>query len=116
MRLYKIQLKELLLEHGWELEEIDDETDWWLEELWTIASSKNNWGYKLYLHFLVDLQYEGINKSSAVSAISAYQKPIKNYNECSDHVAEMWLQKGKYDENLKNFVQEINQHRNEEGL
>jgi len=116
LRLYKIQLKELLLENDWELEEIDDETDWWLEELWVVSSSKQNWGYKLYLHFLVDLQYEGNNKSSAVSAISASQKPAKSYTEANDHIAEMCLQKGKFNENLKLFVQEINQHRNENGL
>jgi hypothetical protein len=116
LRLYKIQLKELLAESGWELQEIDDETDWWLEELWVIVSSKQEWGYKLYLHFLVDLMYEGRNKSSAVSAISALQEPAKSYTEANEHVAEMWLQKGKYDENLKKFVQEINQHRNEKGL
>jgi len=116
LRLYKIQLKELLLENGWELKEIDDETEWWLEELWVIASSKQYWGYKLYLHFLVDLQYEGTNKSSAVWAVSALKEHAKSYTEANDYVAEMLLQKGKFDENLKQFIQKVNKHRNEKGL
>jgi len=116
LRLYKIRLKDLLLENGWELNEIDDETEWWLEELWVITSSKQNWGYKLYLHFLVDLQYEGTNKSSAVWAVSALQEPAKSYTEVNDNVAEMFLQKGKFDENLNQFIQKINKHRNEKGL
>lgn len=116
MRRYKIQLKELLFESDWELEEVDDQTDWWLEELWVIVSSKQNWGYKLYLHFLVDLQYEGRDKSSAVCAIAALEKPVKSYTEANDDIAEMWLQKGRFNENLRKFVQEINHHRNEKGL
>ncbi len=116
MRKYKLEIKEKLIETGWELEEIDTETDWWLEEVWTIVSTKQNWGYRLYIHFLVDLQYEGTNKSSAVWCVSAIENKAENYHTAQSGFADMLLQRGKFDENIKLFIGNINKQRDLQSL
>jgi len=116
MRKYKIEIKEKLVDSGWEVEEIDTDTDWWLEERWAIFSTKQNWGYKLYLHFLVDLQYEGTDKDSAVWCVSALENKAMDYHSASSSFVSMYLQKGKFNENILLFVKGINTLRYESGI
>lgn len=112
MKYYKELLLKKLHDSGWELDEIDSETDWWLEEMWKISSTQQNWGFTLYIHFLVDPQYDGTDKSSAVWAVSAIEKPAVGYVEAQNECKIMYLQKGRFDENLDKFVGELNNLRN----
>lgn len=113
MRRYKEILLEHLSQSGWELVRQEDFTDWWAEEHWYIKSIKQKWGYQLIITFLVDPQYEGNKKSQAVWAVSATASMPGDRVEAEKGVALMGLTKGKYNEKLKEFVREIDLHRNE---
>ena len=116
MKHYKELLLNKLTTSGWELIEQDTDTDWWLEEIWRIKSTKQNWGEELNILFLVDPQFEGNNKSQAVWAIMA-MKGIPSERPIGDEgIIQMDLVKGKFDQKLETFVQGINEYRNNIGL
>ena len=113
MKYYKSLLLKKLIDSGWELLEQLDDTDWWLDEMWKVKSVKQYWGYQIFISFLVDLQYVGNNKGSAVWAVVATntiptERPINH-----EYIIEMDLVKGKFDQKLEAFVHGINKHRDE---
>ena len=111
MKHYKELLLKKLSENGWELQEIDDDTPWWLESSWKIKSVHQNYGYQIYILFLVDRGYEGHNKEIAISQIGAYTKVPGSYSLAED-IATMPMWRGKFDSKLRVFVNEIGIHRN----
>ena len=65
-----------------------------------------------YILFLVDPQYDGNNKSSAVWAVGAFEKlPLSR--PLVDGISLMDMVKGKFDQKLTKFVIEINGYRDE---
>lgn len=110
MKRYKQLIKSDLYKNGWEIQKIEDNTDWWLEEYWKIISVKQNWGQILYILFLVDPQYEGNKKSEAIRGISAMEEiPVSRPND--DGVAFLSMSSGNYNENLENFILKLNTFR-----
>jgi hypothetical protein len=99
MKPYKEILLKKLVNEGWELHRRDDHSDWWADEHWKIKSVVQNWGLKVFIHFLVDPQYEGTKKSSAVWAISATHSMPRDRIEAEQGIALMPLSKGKFDKN-----------------
>jgi len=61
--------------------------------------------------FLVDPQYDGQNKSSAVWAMGAYRELPKG-RPLEEGISTMGMAKGKFYEKLTRFVGVINEHRN----
>ncbi|MFL0805628.1 MAG: hypothetical protein K6L81_18085 [Agarilytica sp.] len=112
MKYYKELLLKKLVDTGWELTQQDDDTDWWLESYWKLTSVKQNYGHEIYVLFLVDPQYDGQNKGSAVWAVGAYEQ-IPTDRPLEDGVSIMDMVKGKLGDKLSMFVKEINEHRNE---
>ncbi len=112
MKHYKELLLKKLSDSGWELNEQDDDTDWWLEESWKIKSIQQNWGEEIYILFLVDPQYEGVKKSQAVWAVMAVKELPVNRPLSDVGIIEMDLQKGKFDKKLDEFIKGINTYRN----
>ncbi len=112
MKYYKELLLKKLSDSGWELLEADDETDWWLESVWKIKSIKQNYGKVIFILFLVDPQYDGINKSSAVWAVGAFEE-IPLDRPLEDGISVMDMVKGKFDEKISQFTTEINAYRDE---
>ncbi len=104
MKTYKEILLKKLANDGWELRLRNDHTDWWVDEHWKIKSVVHNWGMEIFIHFLVDPQYEGIKKSSAVWAISATHSMPRDRIEAEQGIALMALSKGKFDKNISEFV------------
>ena len=94
------------------LKYVEDNTDWWLEERWTTCSVKQNWGLSFYLYFLVDLQYEGNDKGSAVWAVSASANVVRSHIEAQKCFANVFLQKGRIDKSIALFIDAINDYRN----
>jgi len=73
----KLQLEEELVRNGWKLvsRKLDD-FDWWADEQWVIESRWSPRGFRLFLTFLVDPQYEGSRpKGAGVWAIMASEDP-----------------------------------------
>lgn len=113
MKYYKELLRDKLFDSGWELMRKDDDTDWWLESYWEVKSVKQNYGKLIYVLFLVDPQYDGENKEGAIWAISAFEKvPLERPSQ--DGIASTYLVKGKLNECLSIFVNQINSYRNNE--
>ena len=110
MKYYKELLLTKLSQTGWEFIEEDDDTDWWLESSWKIKSIRESYGLEIYILFLVDPQYDGINKSSAVWAVGAY-KEIPAERPMGNEITEMDMVKGKFDQKLTEFVDNVNFYR-----
>ena len=55
MKYYKELLLKKLTDSGWELEEQNNDTDWWLEEYWKVKSIKDSWGKEIYIMFTGEL-------------------------------------------------------------
>ncbi len=111
MKYYKELLLKKLIDTGWELTERDDDTDWWLESSWKLTSIKQNYGHHIYVLFLVDPQYDGQNKGSAVWAIGAYGQ-IPSDRPLDGEISFMHMVKGKFEEKLSLFTGEVNEYRN----
>ena len=116
MKHYKELLLSKLSVSGWELTEQDDDTDWWLEEIWRIRSVQQNWGAEVCILFLVDPQYEGRKKSQAVWAVMAANEVPAERPIGDEGIVLMDLMKGKFDQKLADFVRGINEYRNNIGL
>ncbi len=115
MKHYKGLLLKTLSASGWELTQQNDDTDWWLDEAWRVRSTQQHWGEEIYILFLVDPQYEGTKKDTAVWAVMATkelpnERPIGN-----EGIITMGLQKGKFDQKMQGFVQAINDYRSNIG-
>ena len=116
MKHYKELLLKKLSASGWELIERDDNTDWWLDEAWRVKSSQQHWGEEIYILFLVDPQYEGTKKDTAVWAVMAAKTVPDERPTGNQGIIAMRLQKGRFDQKLEGFVQGINEYRNSIGL
>ncbi len=116
MKYYKKLLLKKLSSSGWDLIEQDDNTDWWLDEAWRVKSTRQHWGEEIYILFLVDPQYEGTKKDTAVWAVMA-EKEVPNERPTGNQgIITMDLQKGKVGQKLEGFVQGINEYRDNIGL
>lgn len=112
MKYYKELLLQKLSNSGWDLAERNDNTDWWLEEYWQLRSVKQNWGTRIYILFLVDPIFEGINKSQGIWAVMATKNLPKQIPLGDKGICLMDLVKGKFDIRLEEFTTIINQYRN----
>lgn len=110
MKYYKELLLSKLSDTGWEFIEEDDDTDWWLESSWKIRSIRESYGLEIYILFLVDPQYDGINKSSAVWAVGAYQE-IPTERPLENGIAIMYMVKGQLSQKLIEFLNSVNVYR-----
>ncbi|MBV1910609.1 MAG: hypothetical protein KUG78_15005 [Kangiellaceae bacterium] len=115
MRYYKEQLLNKLMNSGWELDSRDDDTDWWVEEFWSMKSVRQNYGFIITVGFLVDLQYDGNNKREAVNSICACVNIPNTYSEAGACLS-MYLSKGKLEETLQQFVKDVNKIRDQQNL
>ncbi len=65
-------LFEQLPEHGWRVTGVEEELEWWADEMWLLESVWSPIGCRAYATFLVDPQFEGVRKKGeAVWAVMA---------------------------------------------
>lgn len=113
MKYYKELLLKKLTQSGWELSERVDDTDWWLDECWRIISTRASWGDEIFILFLVDPQYEGLNKHKAVWAVMATTELPDARPSDDGAIILVDLQKGKYEQKLDEFVSGIDRFRSQ---
>jgi len=106
------QILARLSDSGWERTCIDNDTDWWVDEHWTIRSIRQEFGLMLIVSFLVDPMYEGRDKSTAIWLITAGTQQPSDRLDDKNNVAKLYMQKGRFNEKLIAFVEEINDYRN----
>lgn len=80
MQAQRTELLTLLLEQGWRVARIEEDLDWWADEMWQLESVWSPVGSRAYVTFLVDPQFEGARKKGdAVWAVMASLfKPTSN--------------------------------------
>ncbi|HJX93427.1 MAG TPA: hypothetical protein VJ372_23235, partial [Pyrinomonadaceae bacterium] len=80
MQAQRTELLTLLSEHGWSAAKIEEDLEWWADEMWQLESVWSPVGSLAYVTFLVDPQFEGNReKGEAVWAIMASLfKPVSS--------------------------------------
>lgn len=78
MQAQRTELLNLLPEYGWRLAGIEENLEWWADEMWLLESAWSPVGSRAYITFLVDPQFDGNRKKGeAVWAVMASQlKPV----------------------------------------
>ncbi len=72
MQAQRTELLALLPEHGWRLAMIEEDLEWWADEMWLLESVWSPVGSRAYVTFLVDPQFDGSRKKGeAVWAVMA---------------------------------------------
>lgn len=90
---------------------MDAESDWWTDGHWRVQSTRENWGLTLWINFLVDPQYEGATKASAVWAVSATVARPSDRMEAGDGIVLADLQRGRQRDKMSELVKAITQYR-----
>ena len=63
MKTPKQKLIDLLICHGWDIEELDDDNlEWWADEMWLLKSHWRPQNKIAYITALVDPQHDGIRR------------------------------------------------------
>ena len=90
---------------------METESDWWADGHWCVQSTRENWGLTLWINFLVDPQYEGTSKASAVWAVSATADRPRDRLEAGQGIAVADLQRGRQRDKMSQLVEAIIRHR-----
>ncbi len=87
-----ILLVRLLEKNGWEISDIELDTDWWAEEYWEIRSVQKNFGLTIILNFLVFGADEGDpdRKGKPVDCVTASLTRAEDMNPRDDDIALMY--------------------------
>ena len=62
MQAQRTELLALLPEHGWRVARVEEDLEWWADEMWLLESVWSPVGSRAYITFLVDPQFEGNRK------------------------------------------------------
>ncbi len=108
---FRDQIRAALTRSGWQVVQIDGESDWWADEHWTIRSATQAYGCTLVVSFLVDPQYDGPRKSSAIWEIPVGTTRLLDRLDDENRIAVLGMQKGHFAEKLDSFILEMNRHR-----
>ena len=83
MQAQRTVLLSLLLEQGWRVSKIEEDLEWWADEMWHLESLSSPVGSRAYVTFLVDPQFEGDRKKGeAVWAVMASPfRPVSSRGE-----------------------------------
>ncbi len=82
MQTQRAELLSQLSENGWRIASIEQNLEWWADEMWLIESTWSPVGSNAYVTFLVDPQFDGVRrKGEEVWAVMASAlKPIDRLN------------------------------------
>lgn len=111
MTYYKELLLKKLADAGWELQDIDSETEWWATEIWRIKSTREAWGKAVFVIFMVDPQYDGDSQNADVWAVMASETIPSGRPGSSGAICEVSLVRGKLDANIAMFVNDLDEYR-----
>ena len=77
MQAQRTELLALLPEHGWRVATIEEDLEWWADEMWLLESVWSPIGSRAYITFLVDPQFEGNRKKGEAvwAAMASLFKP-----------------------------------------
>jgi hypothetical protein len=81
MQAQRTELLSQLPEHGWRVASIEEDLEWWADEMWLLESVWSPVGRRAYVTFLVDPQFDGNRKmGEAVWAVmTSPAKPMSQF-------------------------------------
>lgn len=106
---YGQQIHARLNNAGWDLEQVEPETDWYATEHWRFGSVKQAYGSDIYISFMVDPMCDDQNSIWCVRAginIPTY------FHQSEGEIAELHMSRGMFREKLDAFIEAINENRN----
>lgn len=104
---YKLQIEKALLNIDFEVVIFDLANEWWNDENWKVQF-KFNPGIYFYLCFFDDPYFEGWEiKHQRILKINAVTEFPKNWNDDSNLIASLQMQKGNFKKKLAEFICEI---------
>ena len=104
-------LSKQLKKHGWEIIDIEFDTDWWAEEYWLIHSVRENFGLKVILSFLVFGEDIGSWKGKHVEYLTASLTRPTYMNPRDDDIAVIHVSYGLDGTDLEIFFKELDSFR-----
>ena len=110
MKYYQEILLSKLSNAGWELFFEDNDSDWRIEAAWKIRSIREVYGIEVEISFRLDPLAGIFNQKPRVWCITAYQS-VEGNEQYTDSIADTALSKGKIQQNIEDFVNEINDYR-----
>lgn len=80
MQTQRTKLLNLLPEFGWRVAEIEENPEWWADEMWLLESVWSPVGCSAYITFLVDPQFEGNRKKGEAvwAVVASILKPVSH--------------------------------------
>jgi hypothetical protein len=110
---YKTQLRQLLVDHGWEVVAVSNTDDWWADEYWKVESRRNAWDLQIVLIFLVDPLWDTPRKKGqGVWAVSVTEEIPPDRISAEQGIAQLCMVKGRYDEKLAALIDSLDAYRN----
>lgn len=110
MHTQRTELLNLLPAHGWRLAGLEENLEWWADEMWRLESAWSPVGTPAYVTFLVDPMFEGSRKKGeAVWAVMASpDRPISRLQD-----SELTMSLGQdWKKRLPDFFQQLSSLRN----
>jgi hypothetical protein len=112
MQAYKVQLRQLLTDRGWEVVEVIDSDEWWADESWKVQSRRHAWGLEVVVTFLVDPMWDAPRKKGqGVWAVSATTGIPTDRLSAEGGIAELCMVKRRFDQKLAAFVGALDTYR-----
>ena len=105
-QLGKLLIK-ALVKNGWEISDIEFDTDWWAEEYWLIHSVRENFGLKVILSFLVFGEDIGTWKGKHVEYLTASLTRPTYMNPRDDDIAVIHVRNGLDGTDLDIFFKDL---------
>ena len=56
METQRLEIERTVSDHGWKIERIEQQSEWWADEMWLVESTRSPIGANAYITFLVDPQ------------------------------------------------------------
>jgi hypothetical protein len=80
MRHYQQLLLDSLERHYWTLDEVRKPEHWWAAEIWVISSSRQQFGLRLFVTFIVDPGSERSSDSADVREIAVTRELLADWH------------------------------------
>lgn len=108
MKEFKKQIQERLEKINWEIDSINEGTEWWLNEYWTIKTKIDPLKNKCFLLFKVDPLYEGNNKiKPTIVEIELFSFYPESRVEKKNLITTIDMRKRKFNSKLDEFILEF---------
>ncbi|MEM7165851.1 MAG: hypothetical protein AAF581_10325 [Planctomycetota bacterium] len=105
---YRDQIRRTLAALRWQIVEVHDDGDWWLDEAWILQSTGAAFGASLHVTFVVDPQWQGSRKAGqGVWCVRASTGPLKDWNDTSTEVASICMAKRRFEDKLLEFRDDV---------